>query len=66
MRHSDDVYLVYALMDSDLHQIVRSPQALSEEHVKYFVYQVSVVGVVVLVRAGLLCACGGSVFDHTH
>jgi serine/threonine protein kinase len=35
-----DVYLVYELMDTDLHQIIRSPQQLSPEHVGYFVYQV--------------------------
>lgn len=35
-----DVYLVYELMDTDLHQIIRSPQPLSPEHVGYFVYQV--------------------------
>jgi len=43
-RHGDsgprDIYLVYELMDTDLHQIVRSPQALTEEHCQYFVYQV--------------------------
>jgi tetratricopeptide (TPR) repeat protein len=36
----NDVYLVYELMDTDLHQIIRSPQPLSPEHVGYFVYQV--------------------------
>ncbi len=35
-----DVYLVYELMDTDLHQIIRSPQPLSDEHVQYFTYQV--------------------------
>jgi hypothetical protein len=35
-----DVYLLYELMDTDLHQIIRSPQQLSPEHVGYFVYQV--------------------------
>lgn len=34
-----DVYLVYELMDTDLHQIIRSPQALSDDHCQYFVYQ---------------------------
>ena len=34
-----DVYLVYELMDTDLHQIIRSPQPLSEDHVQYFTYQ---------------------------
>jgi serine/threonine protein kinase len=37
-----DVYLVYELMDTDLHQIIRSPQALSNDHVSYFTYQVPV------------------------
>ncbi|KIZ03810.1 extracellular signal-regulated kinase1/2 [Monoraphidium neglectum] len=34
-----DVYLVYDLMDTDLHQIIRSPQPLSEDHISYFTYQ---------------------------
>ncbi len=34
-----DIYLVYDLMDTDLHQIIRSPQPLSDEHVQYFIYQ---------------------------
>ncbi len=37
-----EVYLVYELMDTDLHQIIRSPQALSDEHFQYFLYQVCV------------------------
>lgn len=36
-----DVYLVYELMDTDLHQIIRSPQQLSPDHISYFIYQVS-------------------------
>uniref|UniRef100_A0A0C9RGX2 Mitogen-activated protein kinase n=1 Tax=Wollemia nobilis TaxID=56998 RepID=A0A0C9RGX2_9CONI len=36
----DDVYIAYELMDTDLHQIIRSNQALSEEHCKYFLYQI--------------------------
>jgi serine/threonine protein kinase len=35
----DDVYLVYELMDTDLHRICRSPQALSDEHISFFLYQ---------------------------
>jgi serine/threonine protein kinase len=35
-----DVYVVYELMDTDLHQIIRSPQPLSDDHVQYFLYQV--------------------------
>ena len=30
----DDVYLVYELMDTDLHQIIRSSQPLSDDHVQ--------------------------------
>jgi serine/threonine protein kinase len=36
----NDVYLVYELMDTDLHQIIRSSQALTDEHCQYFIYQV--------------------------
>lgn len=28
----DDVYIVYELMDTDLHQIIQSKQALTDEH----------------------------------
>ena len=31
-RHFNDVYIVYELMDTDLHQIIRSHQELSEDH----------------------------------
>jgi len=36
----NDVYLVYELMDTDLHQIIRSKQELLDEHCQYFVYQI--------------------------
>ena len=36
----NDLYLVFEVMDTDLHQIIQSRQALSEEHCKYFLYQV--------------------------
>ncbi|KAH9331550.1 hypothetical protein KI387_003658 [Taxus chinensis] len=36
----DDVYTASELMDTDLHQIIRSNQALSEEHCQYFLYQI--------------------------
>lgn len=39
-EHFRDVYLVYELMDTDLHQIIRSKQPLSDEHFQYFLYQV--------------------------
>lgn len=35
-----DVYLVYELMDTDLHQIIKSSQPLSNDHCKYFLFQV--------------------------
>lgn len=35
-----DLYLVFELMDTDLHQIIQSKQNLSEEHCRYFLYQV--------------------------
>lgn len=36
----DDVYLVTELLDTDLHQIISSPQPLSLDHIQYFVYQI--------------------------
>ncbi|XP_012478103.1 mitogen-activated protein kinase homolog NTF3 [Gossypium raimondii] len=38
-RSFKDVYLVYELMDTDLHQIIKSPQALSNDHCQYFLFQ---------------------------
>ncbi|KAL6011100.1 Mitogen-activated protein kinase 3 [Asimina triloba] len=35
-----DVYVTTELMDTDLHQIIRSNQSLSEEHCQYFLYQI--------------------------
>ncbi|EFJ11818.1 mitogen activated protein kinase 2 [Selaginella moellendorffii] len=35
----NDVYLVYELMDTDLHQIIRSSQPLTDEHYQFFIYQ---------------------------
>lgn len=37
-----DVYLVYELMDTDLHQIIKSSQLLSNDHCQYFLFQVYV------------------------
>jgi len=34
-----DIYFVSELMDTDLHQIIRSKQKLTDEHVQYFIYQ---------------------------
>ncbi|KAL9416126.1 hypothetical protein AB3S75_039341 [Citrus x aurantiifolia] len=38
-REFTDVYIAAELMDTDLHQIIRSNQSLSEEHCQYFLYQ---------------------------
>ena len=35
-----DVYVVLDLMESDLHRIIHSNQPLSDEHVRYFLYQI--------------------------
>ncbi|CAI9094144.1 OLC1v1029833C2 [Oldenlandia corymbosa var. corymbosa] len=37
--HFNDVYIVYELMDTDLHQIIRSDQELNDDHCQYFLYQ---------------------------
>lgn len=37
---SNDVYIVYELMDTDLHRIIGSSQPLTDEHFQYFIYQV--------------------------
>jgi len=36
----EDIYIVQDLMETDLHRIIYSKQALSIDHVQYFVYQI--------------------------
>jgi len=36
----NDVYEITELMDTDLHQIIRSNQPLTDEHFRYFMYQI--------------------------
>lgn len=36
----EDVYIVQELMETDLHRIVHSRQALTIDHIQYFVYQI--------------------------
>ena len=36
----NDVYVITELMDTDLHQIIGSPQPLTDDHVQYFLYQI--------------------------
>ncbi|KAK7838242.1 mitogen-activated protein kinase homolog NTF3 [Quercus suber] len=38
-RSFKDVYLVSELMDTDLHQIIKSSQSLSNDHCQYFLFQ---------------------------
>lgn len=40
LEQFNDVYVVSDLMESDLHQIIVSPQHLTEDHVKVFIYQI--------------------------
>ncbi|GMI81820.1 hypothetical protein like AT1G07880 [Hibiscus trionum] len=35
----NDVYIAYELLDTDLHQIIQSSQALTDDHCQYFLYQ---------------------------
>jgi mitogen-activated protein kinase 7 len=35
-----DIYIVLDLMESDLHRIIHSRQELTDEHVRYFLYQI--------------------------
>lgn len=35
-----DVYIMTDLMETDLHQIIVSPQQLTEDHIKVFIYQI--------------------------
>ena len=48
-----DVYVVLDLMESDLHHIIHSDQPLTDEHVRYFLYQI-LRGVKYIHSAGVL------------
>ncbi|KAI3708436.1 hypothetical protein L2E82_37605 [Cichorium intybus] len=39
-QNFNDVYIVYELMDTDLHQIIRSNQHLVDDHCRYVLYQI--------------------------
>merc|ERR1711970_1469054 len=39
LENFKDMYILYELMDTDLHQIIRSSQPLSDEHGQFFIYQ---------------------------
>ena len=36
----NDIYVVLELMDTDLHYIIHSKQALTDDHIQYFIYQI--------------------------
>lgn len=36
----NDIYIVTDLMETDLHNIIKSEAILSEKHIVYFVYQI--------------------------
>jgi hypothetical protein len=36
----NEVYILTELMQSDLHKIISSPQQLTQDHVKLFLYQI--------------------------
>jgi mitogen-activated protein kinase 1/3 len=36
----EDVYIVQDLMETDLHRIIYSKQALTIDHIQYFIYQI--------------------------
>lgn len=38
-NHFRELYIVFELMDTDLAQIIRSPQVLNVDHVQFFAYQ---------------------------
>lgn len=38
-EHHDELYIVMELLDSDLHRIIQSSQALGDAHHRYFMYQ---------------------------
>jgi len=35
-----DIYLVTELLETDLNRVIKSGQALTGDHVKYFIYQI--------------------------
>ena len=39
-RLFSDIYLVFDQMDTDLHRVIHSRQEISDEHVRYFLYQI--------------------------
>ena len=40
LKTYNDVYIVTDLMETDLHRVIYSRQVLSDDHIRYFVYQI--------------------------
>jgi serine/threonine protein kinase len=40
MQDFTDVYYVFEFMDTNLSQVIRSTQTLTDEHVQYIMYQI--------------------------
>lgn len=36
----NEIYIVFELMETDLAQVIRSPQILQPEHIQYFIFQI--------------------------
>lgn len=34
------MYIITDLMETDLHQVIYSMQSMSDDHIKYFIYQI--------------------------
>lgn len=51
--HITSLYLVFELMDTDMHRLLRSPQFLNDDHILVFLYQ-SLRGLQVLHRHGIM------------
>jgi mitogen-activated protein kinase 1/3 len=35
----DDIYIITDLMETDMHRVIYSKQAITDEHIQYFLYQ---------------------------
>ena len=49
----NEIYIVFEIMETDLAQIIRSPQCLHNEHIQYFTFQI-VMGLHYLHSIGIL------------
>jgi serine/threonine protein kinase len=40
LQNFNEIYIVFEIMETDLAQIIRSPQSLYNEHIQYFIFQI--------------------------